>query len=407
MSPAPRHAGISLVLCLTSVSGCRNHPAPVTGTVVDSAGVAVVTNTTAFSTAESRLRLDTMPAVDIGGRSDDKRYDLVNIGDALRLPDGRVVVMANGSFDVRYFDAAGRHLLTVGRKGDGPGEFRGVEHLYHGGGDTVFAYDYQLRRLTRIDPDGHFGPILTNGVLDGTAEIEPVGRLADGSWIGISRSFLMHPSPTVQRDTIGIVHLNARFDSITAMVGRFPGTEQYVMTHGEGRQQTIRSLGVPFGLGTFVAVHGSTTWIGDAVRSEVQGYRADGKLTRIVRSAASRRPVTPSDLDRAKRAELEAAGSRYAEAVQGRWQVVPVPRLHPAFGAIVVDDVGRIWMLASKVVPTDSGQVTVFDAEGRFTGTVMLPPRFTPTDIGADFILGVWTDMDDLEHIRIYRLHRR
>ena len=74
---------------------------------------------------------------------------------------------------------------------------------------------------------------------------------------------------------------------------------------------------------------------------------------------------------------------------------------------MAVDAIGRIWLQASKVVPTDSAQVTVFDREGRFTGTVTLPPHFTPTDIGADFILGVWTDMDDIEHIRLYRVHRR
>ena len=107
MTPSARYTALSLVLGLTSLAGCRNQPARATSTVVDSAGVAVVTNTTASSTAESRLRLDPIPAVDIGGRSDDKRYDLVNIGDALRLPDGRIVVMVNGSSDVRYYDATG------------------------------------------------------------------------------------------------------------------------------------------------------------------------------------------------------------------------------------------------------------------------------------------------------------
>ncbi len=217
----------------------------------------------------------------------------------------------------------------------------------------------------------------------------------------------MHVSPEVQRDTIGVVHLTAHFDSITAVLGRFPGTDQYIMTHGEGRQQTLRSLGVPFGLETSVGVRGSSVWIGDAARYEAQAYRPDGKLSRIFRSTAGRRVVSSTEIARAKQAELQAAGPQAAEAIEGRWQVVPAPQRHPAFGGMVVDGRGRIWMIASKVVPTDRSEVTIFDSDGRFTGTVTLPPHFTPTDIGADYILGIWTDVDDLEHVRLYKLHIR
>src|SRR3990172_4427471 len=62
MRPAARHAAFSLVLGLNIISSCRSDPTRVTSTVVDSAGIAVVTNVTPPSTAASRLWLDTGPA---------------------------------------------------------------------------------------------------------------------------------------------------------------------------------------------------------------------------------------------------------------------------------------------------------------------------------------------------------
>ena len=250
-----------------------------------------------------------------------------------------------------------------------------------------------------------FGPSLPVVAADGYASVEPIGRLVDGSWIGVSSAFITHPSIDVQRDTMGVVHLSAHLDSITNVIARVQGTDQYVMTRGTGTQQTLLSMAVPFGLETQVAARGNTIWIGDAARYEVRAYRPDGNLTRIIRSTTGRRAVTPADVNRAKAAELAAAGPRSAEAIERRWQAVPVPQQHPAFKMMVVDAAGRLWLGASKVVATDSVATTIFDSVGRIVGNVTLPPHFTPTEVGADFVLGVWTDANDVEHLRLYRLH--
>jgi hypothetical protein len=32
------------------------------------------------------------------------------------------------------------------------------------------------------------------------------------------------------------------------------------------------------------------------------------------------------------------------------------------------------------------------------------PARFTPFEIGPDYVLGVWRDADDVEHVQMYEL---
>jgi hypothetical protein len=46
----------------------------------------------------------------------------------------------------------------------------------------------------------------------------------------------------------------------------------------------------------------------------------------------------------------------------------------------------------------------VFGAEGEWLGTVELPARFNPGQIGGDSILGVSTDSLDVEHVQVFRL---
>ncbi|HEY8376351.1 MAG: hypothetical protein FWJ74_00865 [Gemmatimonadota bacterium] len=48
----------------------------------------------------------------------------------------------------------------------------------------------------------------------------------------------------------------------------------------------------------------------------------------------------------------------------------------------------------------------MFDGNGRWLGVVALPPRFTPFQIGADFVLGREVDELDVQYVTLYRLEK-
>ena len=48
----------------------------------------------------------------------------------------------------------------------------------------------------------------------------------------------------------------------------------------------------------------------------------------------------------------------------------------------------------------------MFDTEGRWLGMVETPRQFTVNEIGADYVLGVWLDDLDVQHVRMYRLEK-
>lgn len=69
------------------------------------------------------------------------------------------------------FDRQGRHLHTIGRDGEGPGEFRSWAALFTSPGDSLYAFDSGLYRLSVFSPDFEFVR---------SARIEPPLRLQDG-----------------------------------------------------------------------------------------------------------------------------------------------------------------------------------------------------------------------------------
>jgi hypothetical protein len=63
--------------------------------------------------------------------------------------------------------------------------------------------------------------------------------------------------------------------------------------------------------------------------------------------------------------------------------------------------------VAEYRLPGDPLRWAVFDPEGRFLGHVDTPEADRITHIGADFVLGLWTEEMDVEHVRVYRLEKQ
>ncbi len=127
-----------------------DNPSGDTGLQVrDSAGIRIVEN--APSSGGSRLpwRISAEPVVTIGRAEGDEPYLLHIVRDALRLADGRVVVLNNGTQELRVFDGDGTHLATWGGRGEGPGEFRSLAAIEPWRGDSIAAWYGPRRGVTR------------------------------------------------------------------------------------------------------------------------------------------------------------------------------------------------------------------------------------------------------------------
>ena len=76
----------------------------------------------------------------------------------------------------------------------------------------------------------------------------------------------------------------------------------------------------------------------------------------------------------------------------------------PKAVGLFVDDLNRVWARLLDPALTDGIWYDVFDSDGRYLGPVRLPIRFTPLEIGRDYVLGVAKDELDVEYIELYDL---
>ena len=122
------------------------------------------------------------PTLDIGVAEGDERLELSGASSSIRLEDGRVVIANSGTSELRVFDRQGQFQKTVGRRGEGPGEFTGALHAARLT-DTSFAvFDQGNQRLSVFDTAGRVlgeSRVNANGVTDFPLWV----WLHDRSWI--------------------------------------------------------------------------------------------------------------------------------------------------------------------------------------------------------------------------------
>lgn len=390
-----------LILVVGAAFGCGGADAGPAAMVRDSAGVRIVENSTLPPDAPPLWTVGPRPAVDIGVLEGDEACQLSQVGGAVRLSDGRLVVANGGSHELRFFDSAGRHLTTVGRQGGGPGEFEQLGTLLALPGDTVVAYDWSLRRVSLFDPAGQFVRSFTLEFPGGMPS--PIGRFTDGSWL-CNRGFVFRPSgegTRVVRDTMPLLV----FDSAGALrdsIGRFPGPEWYVVS----QTTSAMASSLPFGTNTEVAVAGEGFYAGHSARYEIIRYTARGAPDEIIRLAWSPIAVTGEDVARQKADQLARADAGSRQGIERLYQDIPFPKTFPAFDDVKADPLGNLWVLDPSRPGDDRRHWVVFAPDGRALGAVETPPGLRVTEIGRDYVLGVWQDELDVEHVRLYALRR-
>jgi len=88
-------------------------------------------------------------------RLDANEEDFSQVGRMVVGRNGEIVISLRQDGEIRVYDSAGKRTATIGRKGEGPGEFGAIGSLMWAG-DTLVVDDFELRRLTWFGPDWRY-----------------------------------------------------------------------------------------------------------------------------------------------------------------------------------------------------------------------------------------------------------
>lgn len=76
--------------------------------------------------------------------------------DVLADEDGNIYVLDAGNYRIQKFDKDGNYLLTIGRKGQGPGEILTSMDIELGSHSHILVFDIENNRITKFDSQGNF-----------------------------------------------------------------------------------------------------------------------------------------------------------------------------------------------------------------------------------------------------------
>lgn len=312
-----------------AVGACAGERTEVRMEYRDSAGVVIVESFAPQWDRADPWLLDSVPFFALSGTG--SAYEFAGVADATVLPDKRLVVLDEGSHQVRFFDRTGEFLHAIGRAGKGPGDFERLTNVSVFRGDSVLVFDYWLRRWTILDGTGALSRVVTLGAELQVQEVHPVvdGSLVAKTWS--LETFMEIEGPYRGRYMILSVAADGEVRDTIAVIAGWGG---FKVNRENGGYSDYAPL---FRIDGHLSANSAGIVMGSADRMEFFRYSTDGELERIVR-APSLDELLDDDEIRAERAAMlrpESSGS-FRRLVES----LPAPEMRPAYGDLQIDSEG-------------------------------------------------------------------
>jgi hypothetical protein len=350
-------------------------------------------------------RIEDRPLLRFGGIDDAGGVTIGNLQAAFVLDGGSLVIADDRSSTLSWVDPSGRLIRTVGRTGEGPGEFRFLNAVDRTAGDTIVAVDVQLSRITVISPTGE------------TVRTEPLDRTAWRSWsrdeargvrahvrtslddqtiVGVTSTTFHDTQVGVTEDSVWIV-LDPPGSSAATTFGPLPGSELW--------RSAGRIRGLPLGRHFVFATDGSEVYVSTGKPATIEVFSRAGRLVRAFGIDRPLREVNDALIESTKAQAVAVMVASQRERTARTLEEITYPDEVPAFVGIVVDAGGNVWAEEYRTTPGPS-VYEVFDPDGGWLGRVTAPDNIRILQVGSDFVLAQRTDENYVDEVLLYRLLR-
>ena len=388
-------------VALTLLLACDSDSQPTDTTLTtDSAGIRIVHSQPMNSDATCAVSEE--PTVVIGDDESDENQWFSRLGDVARMSDGSIVAVDRGSAQIRVYDPDGQHLRTMGRQGEGPGEFEnGPFQMWIAAGDTIWAGDYFPWRYNLFSADGEF----VRGV-----RLDPQFIPTSSGGGVLENRYTVNSSDKRSRkadfsvaDTM-IVEAHDPNGQLIDTLARIPNGRW-----GQDDHEALSTFWLPrlFYAGAKVDAGGSTVALAYGMNTEVRVLDDEFNLRLIVRWAEPGREVTGADVDAWREDYVENRPrpdfSPMAEAHDATIsEERPVAELFPAISSVMVGRDGRIWVRQYDR-PREVRGWLAFEPDGQFL-CHLAPLPGSIREFGSDYVLLRQESELGIQTVQLHRL---
>jgi hypothetical protein len=401
---------VSRVLVLWAVLGMGLSACGQSGS--NTAGVetlrTVVGDTTIVRTLAGSVWGDSVRLVEelaIGVLEGADEYLFGRVGDLAVDAGGGIYVFDGQVPALRYYDANGSYVRTLGGSGEGPGEYRDASlgMAVRRSDGRVVMRDPRNMRLNVYNPDGSHSESWRVGSGLFTQQATALDD-SDHMYLKI----LTGPPEPNEPWPIALLHMDHRGQVLDTIVPPTLPNEPSGVSPFSKIWSVSRAGGLLVGVNDRYVIH---------------HYRPDGTVLQIIREIE---PVAYAPEEKAEREARDAWMIR----TQGQFltsDLPPVPDVKPFFRSILVGEDGRVWIRRySQAEKGEAVQASaqpgrepppptrwrepavydVFEADGSFLGSVRLPPRVSVSIVRGDHVWGVRRGEFDESYVVRFRLVR-
>ena len=306
----------------------------------------------------------------IGVREGDEDYMFGNLIFVNTDKDGNFYVTDWDRRTIRKYDPRGKHLLNIGRPGQGPGEFQNIWRPEFDHQWNLYVSDYVAHKIIFFDSAGQFRRQILL-----TADVEHALINSRGFFVG--RRTIEEESPSGSK----LTYVFGLFD------GQFKITAEFQRTvfnpkepSGSGEERMVNLVAGLLSDSAFkpeahyLMDRDDFVWFGYPETYEIRVYAPDGRLDRTIRREYDPRPVTGKDKERFCKEDAELLLNRpRLRALKNKiYDRVQFPRFKCAYTSFALMENGGLAVIIEKA---DNGDTVfdLFDKDGRYVSHFQAP----------------------------------
>ncbi len=376
---SPHVSVLAILMAPLFGCGCHGGDGHSQATVRDSAGVRIVEMAPAALERDVGWSVGLEPVLSLGVQDRPAAEAFTRVRTAFRLSDGRVVVQGGGDPAIAVFSVGGAFLHGIGRRGEGPEEWRRLGTVGHIGGDTLVVHDVSSAALIWFDSDGRFLRRVPLGAPPRDLFAAPMGNPAYLGPEGAAVQMLPAEPRNNERASVPYVLFDARTGAATELA-EVAGPVWSVGRRETSGGSSIVEEGIldPRWRSYPEATGGSGRFLtADGVGFEVREWSLEGK------------------------------GLMAEYRLEGQAEQPDSP---PSLGPILLDEAGYVWVdeyEAPGQSPPDRVRYWIIDPNGAVLGHVGLPGSFRLVHVSRNEVFAEVRDTLDVPRLLVLPLTRQ
>jgi len=321
---------------------------------------------------------------------------------------GTIYIEDSGDNRIAVFNDRGEYVRSIGREGEGPGEFQSMDSpMIHDG--LMQIYDRRLHRLSLFTTAGELEDMIQLGQMVGDHQIHTpmfVYRCRDGSLIVNDDELTSDEEIQLSRKRVFIFDPDGQLRWQTETPHLQIGT--WVNFRG------VRGLGavMPYASRARVDLHPDHgILVSPADEPVLRQYALDGALQRRIEIQLGERPFTAEDrsvITRDWNERVREASGISLEQLQSMRDGMAFPERWAYWSSVSLDDAGYIWLgvdehEAAREAAGFRSLVRVVSPEGEYLGDTRLPRGAGPVYHGHPIARVSDPDTGEITFV-VYRL---